>query len=75
MTTTTWRLAAIALTTVVFGAPAVAQSPVRSSPAAETSADMMLRTLLDEVWEFELTESPLLATDAGDPPRARSVSR
>ncbi len=29
--------------------------------------DQKLRELIDQVWDFELTESPLLATDVGDP--------
>ncbi|PAY21032.1 DUF885 domain-containing protein [Rhodopirellula sp. SM50] len=33
-----------------------------SRPSNET-----LRTLMDQVWEFELDEYPLLATDVGDP--------
>lgn len=32
-----------------------------------TTADGLLRALMDRVWEFELDESPLLATDVGDP--------
>lgn len=41
-----------------LGVPATAQSPA--------SEDNRLRELLDRVWEFELTESPLLATNVGD---------
>lgn len=33
----------------------------------QSAADKQLRTLLDEVWDYELTESPMLATDVGDP--------
>jgi uncharacterized protein (DUF885 family) len=34
---------------------------------ADEPADSRLTALLDEVWDFELTESPLLATNVGDP--------
>jgi uncharacterized protein (DUF885 family) len=41
-------------------------SPVMD--AQELSAtDEPLKQLLDEVWDFELTESPMLATNVGDP--------
>ncbi len=32
-----------------------------------TATDKQLRQLLDQVWDFELTESPMLATNVGDP--------
>ena len=32
-----------------------------------TATDKQLRKLLDQVWDFELTESPMLATNVGDP--------
>ncbi len=32
-----------------------------------SEADQALRAVMDEVWEFELRESPMLATNAGDP--------
>jgi uncharacterized protein (DUF885 family) len=64
---TTRRLAAIALVTSVLGVSLAAQTPVGSSAAAPTPADQRLTDLLNEAWEFELTESPLLATDVGDP--------
>ena len=47
---------------IVFG------SLVRSADNKVTQpADSRLRRLMDRVWDFELTESPLLATDVGDP--------
>lgn len=63
----TRRLAAIALVTAVLGVSLPAQSPRGATPASPTPADNVLTELLDEAWEFELTESPLLATDVGDP--------
>jgi uncharacterized protein (DUF885 family) len=51
-----------------------ASATARSSGAGQGSvagpaatADQPLVQLLDEVWDFELTESPLLATNVGDP--------
>lgn len=35
--------------------------------AAGSPSDTQLSNLLDRVWDFELTESPMLATDVGDP--------
>ena len=35
--------------------------------AAQPAAEARLSDLLDEVWDFELTESPMLATNIGDP--------
>ncbi len=34
---------------------------------AQSPADESLHQLLDEVWDFELVESPMLATNVGDP--------
>ncbi len=46
--------------------PVAAQStPTDPTPASPT--DQRLRMLMDRVWDFELRESPLLATDVGDP--------
>lgn len=36
-------------------------------PTRDRSADQRLLDLMDDVWEFELTSKPLLATDVGDP--------
>lgn len=38
-----------------------------SDGSSISEADQKLRELLDEVWDFELTEFPLLATNVGDP--------
>ncbi len=46
---------------------AMAETPANPSPANPSADDVRLRELLDDAWEFELTESPLLATDVGDP--------
>jgi hypothetical protein len=35
-------------------------------PQKDSEARSKLRTLLDEAWEFELREDPLLATSVGD---------
>ena len=61
------RLAAIALVTTALSVSLPAQSPVGATPASPAPADNELTELLDQAWEFELTESPLLATDVGDP--------
>lgn len=37
-----------------------------SSTAAAEPGDAQLNQLLDQVWDFELTESPMLATNVGD---------
>ncbi|MGB0596355.1 MAG: DUF885 domain-containing protein [Rubripirellula sp.] len=37
--------------------------------AAPPAVEAKLSELLDEVWDFELTESPMLATNIGDPRR------
>jgi uncharacterized protein (DUF885 family) len=42
-------------------------SVAQEAAAPMRPADAELRSLMDEVWEFELTEFPLLATDVGDP--------
>ncbi|WP_168565044.1 DUF885 domain-containing protein [Crateriforma spongiae] len=45
-------------------------SPKSSDPPTVSTAgpaDPTLRRLMDDVWEFELDESPMLATDVGDP--------
>ena len=44
-------------------------SPVFYTPilGQEKPGDSKLRALLDRVWDFEIKESPLLATDIGDP--------
>ena len=36
-------------------------------PQVTRPSDSKLRALMDRVWDFELIESPLLATDVGDP--------
>ncbi|WP_372723834.1 DUF885 family protein [Novipirellula sp.] len=42
--------------------------PADSSSASETpTGDAAINQLLDRVWDFQLTEFPLLATDVGDP--------
>lgn len=41
-----------------------ASLPAQSTP---TDADQKLTSILDEVWDFELTEHPMLATNVGDP--------
>ncbi|GAA4463117.1 DUF885 domain-containing protein [Novipirellula rosea] len=42
--------------------------PAESSSASETpTGDAAINQLLDRVWDFQLTEFPLLATDVGDP--------
>ncbi len=52
--------ACLLLFLVAFVSPAsIAQQP--------GDEDAKLRVLLDEVWDFELTESPMLATNVGDP--------
>ncbi len=51
------RLTLVTLIGFLLGGTLRAQSP----------ADLALRTLLDDVWQFELTESPMLATNVGDP--------
>jgi uncharacterized protein (DUF885 family) len=40
---------------------------VRSQAVEPSASDKSLRDLLDRVWEFELDESPMLATSVGDP--------
>ena len=45
----------------------VANSRVHSQDNANNASDGQLQQLLDEVWDFELTESPMLATNVGDP--------
>ncbi len=42
-------------------------TPAQQAAASARPADPKLRALMDEVWEFELNEFPLLATDVGDP--------
>ena len=39
----------------------------QGDPPADESAVALLDSLLDAVWDFELTESPMLATNVGDP--------
>ncbi|MCG8653303.1 MAG: DUF885 domain-containing protein [Pirellulales bacterium] len=53
----------ILITLITGGIPAPAADP---SKADKEPADKELAELLDEVWDFELTESPMLATDVGD---------
>ncbi|TWU51067.1 hypothetical protein Poly51_43610 [Rubripirellula tenax] len=55
------NLLAIVFCVTLCSLEAVADDPTSKSP------DSQLRSLLDEVWDFELTESPMLATNAGDP--------
>jgi uncharacterized protein (DUF885 family) len=43
---------------VAIGSPVGAQDP--------TATDQDLKEILDRVWDFELTESPMLATNVGD---------
>ena len=45
----------------------VANSRVHSQDNANNASDGQLQQLLDDVWDFELTESPMLATNVGDP--------
>ena len=47
---------------MVCGLVAVAEEPLSKKPE-----DSRLRDLMDRVWNFELDESPMLATDVGDP--------
>ncbi|EMI22531.1 secreted protein containing DUF885, bacterial [Rhodopirellula maiorica SM1] len=43
-------------------------NPAESSSEPKTSSgDAAINQLLDRVWDFQLTEFPLLATDVGDP--------
>ncbi|TWU58005.1 DUF885 domain-containing protein [Rubripirellula reticaptiva] len=38
-----------------------------AAPATSTAVDAKLREVMDEVWDFELNENPMLATNSGDP--------
>lgn len=44
-----------------------ANSRAHGQDTAQHPSDDGLQQLLDEVWDFELTESPMLATNVGDP--------
>ncbi len=35
--------------------------------AQDSPADQALKSLMDKIWDYELTESPMLATNVGDP--------
>ncbi|MCO8124484.1 DUF885 domain-containing protein [Stieleria sp. TO1_6] len=60
------RILAIVVAVSISGsAPAVAIAA--TNPATTQPSDPALRELMDQVWEFELNEFPLLATDVGDP--------
>lgn len=39
----------------------------KENPTKQITADQTLTDLLDQVWDFELESSPLLATNVGDP--------
>ena len=52
--------------TLVFVTSCVSGSFAQEE-ASTRPANSALRNLMDRVWDFELTESPLLATDVGDP--------
>jgi uncharacterized protein (DUF885 family) len=56
------RIVLLLLTTLVFCCRSAAADEARSRPTDQT-----LHQLMDRVWEFELNESPMLATDVGDP--------
>ncbi len=57
------RLALLATIGIILS---VAGNVAAESPKASPK-EAALDALLDEVWDFELTESPMLATDVGDP--------
>ncbi|MGB1816199.1 MAG: hypothetical protein ACPHJ3_12655, partial [Rubripirellula sp.] len=39
----------------------------QENTAQQNSTDQTLMELLDQVWDFELESSPLMATNVGDP--------
>jgi uncharacterized protein (DUF885 family) len=51
--------------TSIIASLAVAACPLNAHD--NPSSDRKLKDLLDRVWDFELTESPMLATNVGDP--------
>ena len=57
------RIALALLLTVAFVSPALSDD----DPKVTRPTNPELRGLMDRVWDFELVESPLLATDVGDP--------
>ena len=47
---------------IVFSCSTASRSEAQEQP----SSDQGLKSLMDEIWDFELTESPMLATNVGD---------
>jgi uncharacterized protein (DUF885 family) len=62
-----WRTVCCLMVLMRCGGVA-AESPASDAAAKVVSAtDSELRALVDEVWDWELQEDPLLATEVGDP--------
>ncbi|QDV42437.1 hypothetical protein Enr13x_22840 [Stieleria neptunia] len=57
----------IALTAAVLLAVDAPSLHAQADDAVSRPSNETLRALMDQVWEFELDEYPLLATDVGDP--------
>ncbi|TWT71722.1 DUF885 domain-containing protein [Crateriforma conspicua] len=60
-------IAICTLSPVLCGQTVAPDSSDSPAPSTAGPTDPTLRRLMDDVWEFELDESPMLATDVGDP--------